>query len=79
MSEPTIDLERPVLVLVSQATRTLAVVTDELRKRYGDDYLVVVVDDPSHAVEELVDWPRTSSTSLWSSRATPPTTPTVWS
>lgn len=53
MADDVIDLDRPVIVVVSRAARTLELVGDELVKRYGGDYDVEVCDDPDRATERL--------------------------
>jgi thioredoxin reductase (NADPH) len=49
MAEPVIDLERPVILFVSRVPHTLAVVGEELEKRYGPDYDIERCDDPIRA------------------------------
>ncbi|MCW2537611.1 MAG: thioredoxin reductase [Modestobacter sp.] len=44
----------PAILVVSRDTRTRTVTTEEIEKRYGDDYLVVSRDAPETAFEDLV-------------------------
>jgi thioredoxin reductase (NADPH) len=53
MADAVIDLERPVIVVVSRVPRTLDMVGDELEKRYGQDYDVERCDDPAHAEQRF--------------------------
>ncbi len=45
----------PVIVVVDDDTDTLAVITDELRTRYGRDYRVLSESSPTRALERLRD------------------------
>jgi thioredoxin reductase (NADPH) len=49
----SLEPERPTIVVVAQGERTRRVVGDEMRKRYGDDYDVVLCDRHAIAVETL--------------------------
>jgi thioredoxin reductase (NADPH) len=53
MTEPIVDLDRPVILLISRAPRTLEMVGRELGKRYAADYEIVTCEDPSHAADDL--------------------------
>ena len=49
----SLGLERPAIVVVAQGERTRRIVGDEMRKRYGDDYDVVICERQTAAVETL--------------------------
>src|SRR5215510_9332098 len=55
MSTPTIDLDRPVLLVAAAADRTRQVVAEELEKRYGVDYEVITCNEPARARDDLQD------------------------
>lgn len=47
------DVRAPTLVVMSSDPRTRTVIADEVRKRYGDDYDVVVCEGVDHALDDL--------------------------
>ncbi len=49
----SLGLERPAIVVVAQGERIRRIVGDEMRKRYGDDYDVVICERQTAAVETL--------------------------
>ncbi len=48
------DAPAPVVVVASGDPDTRTVLSEEIRKRYGDDYVIFVCEDGEHAVDDLL-------------------------